>query len=119
MTKRNDRILGKIFRGFIYVLPVVLFFSYYPVILFGANESMNFELSLPLLWLVLFDVYGFFLVLKFKKMSEIFKNFVWLLFPIFMTVSLLWTYDLIRGILIVGILWLIYFAGFSFFIFRN
>lgn len=40
-------------------LPAVLFFSYYPIISLGANSSMNFELSLPLLWLILFDFTAF------------------------------------------------------------
>ena len=47
--------LNKIFKDLVKLLPLVLFFSYYPVISFGANETMNFELSLPLIWLVIFD----------------------------------------------------------------
>ena len=52
--------LDKIFKWFLYALPGVLFFSYYPVMSFGSGETMNFEFSLPLLWLVMFD--GIFIV---------------------------------------------------------
>lgn len=110
---------NKIFRYLLYILPLVLFFSYHPLIHFGTGESMNFEISLPLIWLVIFDVYGLFMILKFRKIKEILRNYVWLLFPIFMTISLIWTYDLLRGILIGGVLWLIYFAGYSIYIFRK
>lgn len=51
--------LNRILRGLIYVLPAVLFFSYYPVISLGSSETMNFELSLPILWLLVFDSIGF------------------------------------------------------------
>ena len=51
--------LNKTFKLLLHVLPVVLFFSYYPIISLGSNESMNFELSLPLIWLLVFDVLGF------------------------------------------------------------
>jgi len=51
--------LRKLYFGLLYILPAVLFFSYYPVIRFGSNSSMNFELSLPLIWLVIFDIIAF------------------------------------------------------------
>ena len=51
--------LSSLFRLFVYILPGVLFFSYYPLMHFGANESMNFELSLPIIWLILFDLIMF------------------------------------------------------------
>ena len=59
--------LSSLFRLFVYILPGVLFFSYYPLMHFGANESMNFELSLPIIWLILFDVLGFLLILRRKR----------------------------------------------------
>lgn len=43
------KLLSKILWLFIYALPAVLFFSYHPVISLGADVSMNFELSLPLI----------------------------------------------------------------------
>ena len=49
----------KLYFGLLYILPAILFFSYYPVIRLGSNSSMNFELSLPLIWLVIFDIIAF------------------------------------------------------------
>lgn len=57
------KILRKILWWLIYLLPAVLFFSYHPVISLGSDESMNFELSLPLIWLVIFDLGAFVLML--------------------------------------------------------
>ena len=62
--------LNKYFKCLLYVLPVVLFFSYEPVISLGANASMNFELSIPLIWLVLFDFLVIIMMMK-KKILNI------------------------------------------------
>lgn len=113
------RKVEKVFRGFLYVLPVVLYFSYYPVISLGSNETMNFEFSLPLLWLVAFDLFSFGLFFKDKLWKSLGKKWVWLLFPGFLSLSVLWSPNKIRGILTVGILWLIYFAVFSFYEYRE
>ena len=48
--------LNKLFKYFVYAMPVALFFSYEPVMTLGASESMNFELSIPLIFLVLFGL---------------------------------------------------------------
>lgn len=112
--------INKLYRGLIYILPAVLFFSYYPVIKLGASESMNFELSLPLIWLVVFDVVAFGIMIK-KKMlfRDCRKMWVWMLFPIFVTLSVLWSLNSLRGLLTVGVLWFIYFAGYAFFSLRS
>ena len=112
--------INKLYRGLIYILPAVLFFSYYPVIKLGASESMNFELSLPLIWLVVFDVVAFGIMIK-KKMlfRDCRKMWVWMLFPIFVTLSVLWSLNSLRGLLTVEILWFIYFAGYAFFSLRS
>ena len=104
--------LSKIFRGLVYILPAVLIFSYYPIISFGASETMNFELSLPLIWLLIFDVISAVIFILQRDFS-FFKKWQWLLFPIFATVSLAWSYNFTRGILTVGILWLVVFAVFA------
>lgn len=104
--------LSKIFRSLVYILPAVLVFSYYPIISFGSSETMNFELSLPLLWLVVFDVIAF-VIFILRRDFTFFKKWQWLLFPVFATVSLIWSHNFVRGILTVGILWLVTFAIFS------
>lgn len=117
---RSENFLTKFYRVLIYILPAVLFFSYYPVISLGTSESMNFEFSLPLLWLVIFDLTAAVLMVR-KKL--LFRNFsrkwVWLLFPGFLTASVLWSLNGLRGLLTVGILWLIYLAVDAFFSLRS
>ena len=109
MSKNN--FLEKIYRGLVYVLPAVLFFSYYPLIHFGASESMNFEISLPIIWLVLFDAVALLLMIKQKLLfKNLKKKWIWLLFPGFLTISVLWSLNSLRGLLTAGILWLVYFA---------
>lgn len=111
--------LAKIYEYFIYVLPAVLFFSYYPIFSIGSDASMNFELSLPLVWLVLFDVLAFVLLIlkiKFHKQypgisDRKFFALSWL--PIFATLSIFWSLNPTRGILTAGILWLTFFAIFA------
>lgn len=110
--------LSKIFRGLIYILPAVLFFSYFPVISLGSSETMNFEFSLPLLWLSFFDLIA--LIMFFKKHDfSFFKKWRWLLFPFFVTLSLIWTDNLVRGILTCGIMWMVVFAIYSIVRFRE
>lgn len=110
---------NKFYRVLLYILPAVLFFSYYPVISFGANESMHFEISLPLIWLVVFDITALILLIKKKCFVEVFKKWQFLLFPAFLTLTVLWSANRVRGILTVGILWLLYFAAVSFYLLRN
>lgn len=106
--------LNKFFKFLIYILPAVLFFSYYPVIGLGANGSMNFELSLPLLWLILFDVVGLVLMARKKILfRHLKKQWLWVLFPIWLLLSVFWSLNFLRGLLTVGILYLIYFAGYA------
>ena len=106
--------LKQVLKWFIYILPATLFFSYYPVISFGANSTMNFELSLPLIWLVLFVILAGVLLVKDKKVRKSFgdvrQKWVLCLFPVFASLSVIWSANKLRGILTVGILWLVYLA---------
>ena len=92
-------------------MPVALFFSYEPVMTLGTSESMNFELSIPLIFLVLFDLL---IVVMMVKKKILFKDFrrkwVWLLFPVWLSLSVLWSMNFVRGVLTAGIVWLIYLA---------
>ena len=112
--------LDKWFLGFLYVLPLVLFFSYFPVISFGKSESMYFEISLPMIWLVLFDVLTFVMLVRRKKLlCDLKKWWMWLLFPVWILVSVVWSLNIVRGILTVGILWLVIFAVYGVWKFRE
>ena len=106
--------MKRLYKVLILLLPVVLYFSYFPVISLGKSETMNFELSLPLVWLVVFDVVALVEVIKNKKIGLILKNWWWLSFPAFATMTILWSDNMIRGVLTCGIMWFIYFAIFAF-----
>lgn len=112
--------MKKVFKYLIYILPAALYFSYFPLISFGKNETMNFEISLSLIWLVLFDLAVAVLVVPQKTYWQMVKRFwLWLLFPAWLTLSLIWSLNPIRGLLTVGILWLIYFAVSGLYYLRN
>ena len=106
--------LNKIIRALVCILPAVLFFSYYPIIALGNNETMNFELSLPILWLVVFDgCFGLWVVMR-KCFGEILcdikKGWWWLVFPVAVSLSVVWSLNVTRGVLTCGILWLVVLA---------
>ena len=108
------KIVGKIVRLFMYSLPVVLFFSYYPVIQLANGSAMNYELSLLILWLVGFDLCCLIIICLGKKWREVFLDirygWRWLVFPIFVSLSVLWSANVARGVLTVGLMWLIVIA---------
>ena len=109
MLKKID----KLYRVMLCLLFAALFFSYYPLIKLGSGETMDFELSLPLILLVMFDVVGFVILLKKRKLFFNFKNkWVWLLLPVYLTVSVIWSANNLRGVFVAVVLWSIYSAGF-------
>ncbi len=105
--------ISRLYIFLVYTLPAILFFSYYPVISFGTSESMNFEISLPIIWLVAFDILSFIILVKNKMLGKILEKWRWLLLPVFMSLSVIWSANMVRGILTMGVLWLIYFAVFA------
>lgn len=102
--------LNKIRKALIYALIPAVFMLNYPSIGY-RGESMNYEITVPILWLVIFFfVSAPFLVVRFKK---IFLNKTVLfaaMLPIYATISLFWTKYFLRGFLSAGLLWLIFFA---------
>lgn len=114
------RKLSNIYRILVYAFPGILFFSYYPVMRLGSDETMYFELSLPLIFLVLFDLVALILMVKKKVLFRDFrKKWMFLLFPIFLTFSVFWSANSLRGFLTVGVLWLLYFAIYAMFSLKN
>lgn len=107
-TKSNS--LVRLFELLLCVLPLVLFFSYYPVISFGSDSTMNFEISLPILWLLGFDFVGVVLLIKKKLISCSLKKWRFMLFPLFISLSVLWSLNQTRGILTCGVMWLVVIA---------
>lgn len=141
------KLLRRSLWGLLYLLPAFLFFSYYPVISFGASSSMNLELSLPLIWLVLFDLVAFANLFTLAPRppipekrpprhpvpenspaqtaapkAKVLKNlpgisdrriFLFSLFPFYLTLSVFWSRNPLRGLLTAGIAWLLFFAIFD------
>lgn len=125
----------------IFLLPASLFLASYPQISLGSTESMNLEISIPELWLVFFSAASLSNLPKLlsktplealdatQKPSEIVKKsskllkflpktrrglFLWTaIFPLYATISLLWTANFLRGLLTVGLLWLLWFSIWS------
>ena len=113
--KSLSRIYKYLFLGF----PAILYFSYFPLISIGANETMNFELSLALIYLVLFDIVAIALFFEEKKLKELVKYKLWVLYPVFATVSIVWSLNVTRGILTCGVMWALLVAGVSIVTFRK
>ena len=130
--------LRRFIFALIYLLPAILFCSYYPLISLGGDHSMNFELSLPLIWLVLFDatlLLAFIFLDRARRRSRPRSRaaarkqsfwgfnfpgltdrqfFLFSLFPFFATASIFWSANPLRAVLTAGLIWLIFFAIFAF-----
>lgn len=106
----NKKIISRIRDVLLILLPVVLFFSYHPVITIGTNETMNLELSLPEIWLVIYSLFclpQIRSILKFYRKKKIALAAV---IPLYFTISLLWSENRLRTFLTVGMLWLVAFS---------
>ncbi len=112
--------MKKLFRFLICAMPAALYFSYFPLIHFGENESMNFEISLPLIWLVAFDLTTALMSFREKDFWRgIIKHWYWLLLPIWLSLSAIWSLNVVRGLITAIILWLIYLAIYGFYYYKN
>lgn len=114
--KTGSRSLCSVFllKFFLYIMPICLFLSYHPVISIGGNETMNFELSVAEIWLVLFDIVGFFVLCQKKRLFSEFKSIIlWLLFPVWLSLSVIWSLNTTRGLLTAGLMWALVFAGYT------
>ena len=85
-------------------LPISVWFSYQPLIRLGQSETMYFELSISVVYLMIVAVAS--LPLIWRARQELAKNrAVWLsgVFVLVCLISLFWTSNLIRGVLTCGI----------------
>lgn len=96
----------KIQMTLIYLMPVALFFSYQPLMQIASAQTMNFEFSIALIWLMLFSIVSLpdlrYILTKHKKFAIIEGCLVFYAF-----LSATWSQNTIRGILTTGILGLI------------
>ena len=114
--------LSTAFRALLYVMPLCLFFSYHPVIKLGESEAMYFELSVAEIWLVIYDIVAFAEMVRRKKVLVSLKRgrwWMWLLFPVWLTLSVLWSLNVTRGVLTAGMMWLVAFAGYGIWTLRD
>lgn len=110
--KKN--LLQKIAKASMIILPCSIFFSYHPLFHFGSDGLMNYELSIALVALVLFDIFAIiYLALNRSILKKAPKRFLIItaLFPIYATLSILWSSSKIHGLLAAGIIWAIYLAA--------
>lgn len=102
------------------LLPAVLYLSAFPALTLGADPTMNLELSLPIIWLVLFSLTS---ALSFADRSHFFANLldfrlcfkkpillVSILFPAYASLSVIWSSNHLRAVLTAGLLWLLWFS---------
>ena len=140
-NKINSRSLGsttsslsKIQKVMLLCLPFCLFFSYHPVIPIFSTSTTNFELSIPLLWLLIFAIlslpenfrlyiYSLRIVIKTKtlvnktprpssrhKTDKLYPHFLRLfslIYPFFITVNSIGSPNFLRAILTSGVIWCI------------
>jgi membrane protein len=126
--------LSKIQKVMLLCLPFCLFFSYHPVIPIFSTSTTNFELSVPLLWLLIFAIlslpenfrlyiYSLRIVIKTKslvnktsrpssrhKTDKLYPHFLRLFslaYPFFITVNSIGSPNLLRAILTSGVIWYI------------
>lgn len=140
-NKTNSKSLGfvtsslsKIQQIMLLCLPFCLFFSYHPVIPIFSTSTTNFELSIPLLWLLVFAIlslpenfrlyiYSLKVVIKTKslvnktshpsshhKTDKLYPHFLrlfMLIYPFFVTVNSIGSPNFLRAILTSGVIWCI------------
>ena len=126
--------LSKIQEVMLLCLPFCLFFSYHPVIPIFSTSTTNFELSIPLLWLLIFAIlslpenfrlyiYSLRIVIKTKslvnktsrpssrhKTDKLYPHFLRLFtltYPFFVTVNSIGSPNFLRAILTSGVIWCI------------
>lgn len=126
--------LSKIQQIMLLCLPFCLFFSYHPVIPIFSTSTTNFELSIPLLWLLIFAILSLpenfrlyinslRIVIKAKshtnkaphpsshhKTDKLYPHFLRLfslIYPLFVTINSIGSPNFLRAILTSGVIWCI------------
>ena len=120
----NQKLLP-VHRSLLWALPIILFFSYYPVIPLFSTESSNYEFSLPLIWLLLM---GFLslpvllidlcnLITKKTPLTKVPVQIPLILssVPLYFSLTLLWSSNKFRGLMTAGIIWCLYLSLLTFY----
>ena len=118
--KNANKISELVFRFLLLLMPICLFLSYHPVIKLGESESMYFELSVAEIWLVLFDIVGFVVMMQRKVLfRDCRKWWIWLLLPLWITLSVAWSLNRTRGLLTAGMMWCVAMAIYTIWTLRD
>ena len=120
----NQKLLP-VHRSLLWALPIILFFSYYPVIPLFSTESSNYEFSLPLLWLLLMGVLSMpnflvdlcNLITKKTPLTKVPVQIPLILssIPLYFSLTLLWSPNKLRGLMTAGIIWCFYLSLLTFY----
>ena len=94
----------------LFCLPVVVFFTNFPLIKLGGTEAMNLEISLPEIWLVVFFFTNITNIKALIKFFSLKRLVIISLFPLYATASAIWSPNHLRAILTAGLIWLLIFA---------
>ena len=104
-------------RILLYSFPIVLFLSYYPLIPLFSTESTNYELSLPLIWLLLFSVLSLkdfaryiYNIYTAKKKQNVYQLLP-IIFLVYLSLTILWSSNPLRGVITAGIAWCLYISS--------
>lgn len=108
--KKLEEISKKICRGLLILFPIIFFFSYFPIISLGSNEYMNFELSLPEIWLIIFFLFSLPNLKTVYKFYGKKKLAIALVLPLYFSMTIFWSENRPRAILTAGLFWLLVFA---------
>ena len=120
----NQKLLP-LHRRFFWILLIILFFSYYPVIPLFSTESSNYEFSLPLLWLLLMGILSLpifladlcNLITKKTPLTKVPVQIPLILssIPLYFSLTLLWSPNKLRGFMTAGIIWCLYLSLLTFY----
>lgn len=110
---RRDRVVGwlgldsiktDVFEKLLLLAPIMVWFSYYPRLDFGSSDTMYFKLTVPLVYVLVLSIIG--IPRIWRGRSELMRQpAVWLVasFIVWQGISLLWTPNVLRGVLTFGI----------------
>ena len=102
--------MRKLNKLLLFLLPIVVFFTNFPLITLGETDSMHLEISLPEIWLVLFTITSLPNLKNLIKFFTLKKLALVSLFPLYAAASIIWSGNHLRAALTAGLLALIVFA---------
>lgn len=99
------------------LMPLVIWFSYWPRLSWGANATMNFRLTIPMVYVVVLALAGLPVIWRLRR-NLARDRLVWLAsaLVIWSILTVAWSSNLLRGLLtagFMGLLWLVFLASYA------